>query len=166
MANLIILAGVPGCGKSTWAKQFFDLKYVVISSDAIRVRLLGSQSSEVAHSPEKKAENNAKVFNEFHQVIERNLTNNVDTIADATNLNRFARQKLIDIAERVKSVDIQLVLFKNVLEATARNAERPDETRVPEEAMRYMVQKYYDTLAELPQERPHYASVTKVESYA
>lgn len=161
MPNLLILAGVPGSGKSTWAKKFFDLKYTVVSSDEIRKRLFGEDLS-VAHEPSVKASNNALVFDAFHKEITEDLNHGIDVIADATNLNRLARQKLLDIAKLTNATP-HLILFKNLLEATMRNAERPPETRVPKEAMDYMAAKYYDTLMDLVQEP--YATVTKVESF-
>lgn len=157
---LLILAGIPGCGKSTLAKTFFDLKYAVVSSDAIRLDLFSSLKG--AHQESKRKEYNARVFSIFHDLIRERLQHNVDVIADATNLNHFARTKLLDIADLCHA-EAHLVLFKNLNQALERNAARDDDKRVPEGAMAHMVDKYWDTLARLPQEAPNYTSITLIE---
>ena len=60
MAKLIILCGLPGCGKSTYAENYkavddaiFEGNTVIHSSDAIRKELFGDESSQ---------EDNARVF--------------------------------------------------------------------------------------------------------
>lgn len=40
MANLILMCGVPGSGKSTWAKQHLKPSDVYISRDEIRFSLV------------------------------------------------------------------------------------------------------------------------------
>lgn len=165
MPNLIVLAGVPGSGKSTWAHSIFDLKYSIVSSDTIRTRLYGSL--KVAHEGANpgKAEsspNNKEVFDIFHREVEEKLRHGVDVIADATHLSRKSRQRMLEIAWKT-SAKAHLVIFKNLLEADFRNASRDDDARVPAEVMRHMEWKFYDTLAEHMQEP--WDSVMKVEGF-
>jgi predicted kinase len=47
VSKLIIMAGIPGTGKSTWAHRFFDPASIV-SSDAIRVEI--AKGGPVPHS--------------------------------------------------------------------------------------------------------------------
>jgi predicted kinase len=160
VTNLIILAGIPGCGKSTWARQFFDLKYKIVSTDEIRKRSFGSLKAAHADEGDRKQINNLHVFDAFHREIREALEHGVDVIADATNLTKSARTILLNIAEAT-GAQAHLVLFKNLFEATTRNAARDEDAQVPADVMDHMVGKYWNTLAEIVQES--YASVTKIE---
>lgn len=154
MRNLIILAGIPGCGKSTWAENMLG-SYVILSTDSIRKRLAGSLT-------EAHAQNlNSQVFREFYALIEEYLKNGWSVVADATNLTRKSRQDLVNIAN-LTGANAHLVLFKNVQQAIDRNMAREEDRVVPEDVMEKMVGKYRDTLAELPQEQ--YVSITRIES--
>lgn len=154
MPNLVLLAGVPGTGKSTWARTFFDLKYAIVSSDEIRKRLAGSLRE--AH------DKTIKPWDVFYQRIEECLTHGVDVVADATFLTRRHREQAREIAEKTHA-RLQLVMFKNWLTADSRNRARDEDTRVPDEAMAGMMNLYWDTLAEIAQE--HYETVTMIEAF-
>lgn len=154
MTNLIVLAGVPGSGKSTWAKQYFDLKYSIVSSDAIRKEF--SKTLKDAH------QQGVKPWDEFYKRIYERLTHSVDTVADATFLTTRHREKVLKLAADTGAKP-HLVLFKNVLQASTRNARRDEDARVPENVMGDMMRLYWDTLARIPQEP--WESVLKVESY-
>lgn len=155
MANLIVLAGVPGSGKSTWARQFLDLKYAIVSSDKIRKELAGTLKA--AHS------DGVKPWDEFYARIANRLGHEVDVVADATFLTRKHRQRVLEVAW-CAGARAHIVLFKNVLQASVRNAKRDDDERVPDKVMSDMMQLYYDSLLEIEQEP--WDSVTKVESFA
>lgn len=154
MANLILLIGVPGCGKSTWAKTFFDLHYAVVSSDEIRKELAGSLRE--AHQEK------VKPWDLFYDRIEDRLKHNVDTIADATFLTKGHRLRAREVADRCNA-DCHVVLFKNWHVATLRNEERDEDAKVPDYVMDDMHRLYMDTLAQLVQE--DYATVTKIEAF-
>lgn len=160
MSNLILLAGVPGSGKSSFAESFFP-RHSIVSSDDIRLRLF--ITLDIANQREQAADNNRLVFTVFHDTIASKLDKDKDVVADATFLTRKSREKVSAIAERFNAL-IHLILFKNVLQADMRNSRRDADKFVPESAMKRMMDNYYNTLAELPQET--YASVTKIESYA
>jgi len=131
MTKLLLLAGVPGAGKTTWAHSLFPLKYTVIG-------------------PSEKPR------------LEDLLNHNVDTIIDgAAGLSRVYRRELLETCEKF-GAEPHLVLFKNVLEATTRNASQ-GEDGWSENMMEIAMDMYYDTLAEVVQEP--WKSVTKVESY-
>jgi predicted kinase len=162
MTNLLILAGVPGSGKSTWAKRFFDLKYNIVNPDKIRIKLYGSLRA--AHEPSIREQANIRVFDEFHNSIIESLQHNVDVIADATNLNVKARARLSQIAKE-NGAACHLILFTNAGQAVERNLQRDPDQIVPEQAMEYMFDKYWDTLDRVMHvERDNYDSITKVAS--
>lgn len=127
MANLYVLAGIPGSGKSTWAKQFLPHANVV-SSDALRIELLGKVYDQ---------SKNQIVFDEFHKRIEEGLRGYgaYDVVADATSLTRQSRERLIGIARKTNS-RVLLVLFTNYGEAFLRNSKREaDKGLVPDDVM-------------------------------
>jgi predicted kinase len=119
--------GVPGCGKSTWAENNAE-GAVIVSSDAIQ--------GPGPYNPS----DNTRVFETFHSRIERALGDGKDVIADATNVEVFARAKLRRIA-RDCDAKTRLVVFDNLIQAVARN-DRRDETRVPDDAMKRMLMLY------------------------
>lgn len=154
MSNLIVLAGIPGSGKSTWARQFLDLKYRIISSDEIRKGLAGSLRT--AHSE------GIKPWDEFYRQIEVALNHSVDVVADATFLTRRHRQEALTVGQRCFA-KTHLIVFKNLLQAIERNAARDEDDRVPKEVMDDMTTLYYNTLHDIDAEP--WNSVTKVESF-
>ena len=157
MTNLVILAGLPGSGKSTWAEEMFGYKYKIVSSDKIRIRGVGSLRD--AHD--------TKPFNPwpvFYQEITDALRCSVDVVADATFLTTKHRNRIREVAASIPGVKTTLVLFENLFEAMCRNDARPDETRVPAEVMSGMNDLYRETLVCLVQER--YDRVMRISSYS
>ena len=160
MSNLIVLAGMPGCGKSTWAKEMFDLKYTIICPDNMRERLYGSVAA--AHKPDVIAKANTRVWKQTHWELEEGLAHNICCVVDATNLWRPGRLKLLEIGWTNKA-RCHLVLFKNIVDAIDRNLTRNDEKRVPTADMERMSESYYDTLSEI--EAESWDSILQIESY-
>ena len=46
MQKLIVMVGVPGSGKSTYAKNTFSKTAEILSSDALRKELLGNENDQ------------------------------------------------------------------------------------------------------------------------
>lgn len=86
MQTLKILAGIPGSGKTTWAREMIDDDTIWLSSDSIRAELFGSEEDQ---------SNNGLVFNEMFKRTVAALSNGKDAIYDATNLNSKRRENLI-----------------------------------------------------------------------
>lgn len=88
MAKLIILVGLPGSGKSTYAKSIMDpegqLQYC--SSDKIREELYGDEN--IQGDPNK-------VFRVLHNKVKNLLDRGYDVIYDATNVTRKNRRSII-----------------------------------------------------------------------
>lgn len=145
MSTLIITCGMPGCGKSTWAALQDNV--TVVSSDAIRQDLTGDITDQ---------RRNGEVFDIFHQGISDCLAHSRTVIADSTALDKFARDKLRQIADERGAVLI-LALWANPLEAISRNADR--ERMVPEDVMRRMADKLAATILSLDDEQYLYDQV-------
>ena len=85
MNNLIMLIGLPASGKTSYAqemKKTYGEELEIISSDAIRKELFGS---------EEEQRYNEKVFNEIFHRTKKSILKNKITIIDATNLSRKRR---------------------------------------------------------------------------
>lgn len=96
MAKLIILCGLPGSGKSSYAENYKavdDAIYndftIIHSSDAIREELFGDAGSQ---------EDNAKVFELMRKRTQEDLKAGKTVIYDATNITRKARKSAIACA--------------------------------------------------------------------
>lgn len=87
--KFIMLIGLPGSGKSTWAEKYIkeNSNTLIISSDKIRKELFNDENSQ---------EDNNRVFYEMEIRTLQNLNNGVDVIYDATNVVRKRRKVLLD----------------------------------------------------------------------
>jgi len=78
MSKLIMLIGLPACGKSTTAKRIsLETGAIIHSSDELRLELFGDYNS---------FDKNAELFKELHSRILSDLECENDCIYDATNL--------------------------------------------------------------------------------
>lgn len=136
MAELIILAGLPASGKSTWAKEYRDAltgkdkEYTyIISTDEIRKGLWGDESDQ---------QNGKLVFDVAYQQIEfwLRVSYTDAVIFDATNLHRRNRKDLIK-KFRPYADSIKLVWFDTpYIKCLERNSMR--ERHVPTEVIQRM----------------------------
>ena len=96
MAKLIILCGLPGSGKSSYAENYKAVDdaickdfTVIHSSDAIRQELFGDAGSQ---------EDNGRVFELMRKRTQEDLKAGKTVIYDATNVTRKARKSAIACA--------------------------------------------------------------------
>lgn len=160
MTKLIALAGMPGSGKTTWAKRFFPLE--IISADEIRIEQYGSLRA--AHDdPEKSAERNKYVFDVFHGRLTMNLLSGASVVADETALTVLSRENLRRVAA-FAGAEPHLFVFENDIQAFERNRKREPDLIVPEEVMDRMHRQYKTFIEDLRDgEFDKWASVTFVE---
>lgn len=120
--KFIMLCGIPGCGKSTWAKTHKDeLNAVIHSSDAIREELgdVNDQSK------------NTDVFQILHSRIKDDLSAGKNVVYDATNLHRRRRIHFLQNELRYIHCEKVCILFATPYElCLARNYTR--DRQVPE----------------------------------
>ena len=91
--RLLMLAGLPGSGKTTLAKNIVDIHpSIVIESDQIRKTLFTE--------PQYTREEHGKVFNLCHRLLDYYLEQNYPVIFDATNTTHRSRRGVLEIAEK------------------------------------------------------------------
>ncbi len=84
--KLYIMIGIPGSGKSTYAKMAFP-NAIYVSRDEIRFNLVAEDEEYFSKEEE--------VFDEFIDTINLGLAFGNDVVADATHLNPKSRLKLL-----------------------------------------------------------------------
>lgn len=129
MNMLVVMCGIPGSGKSTYAKKLIEMhpdwKYV--SRDEVRYEYITDQAHYFDHENE--------VYKEFCNRIDMHLLNGCTVIADATHLNKASRDKLL--RSLTAPIDKKVVIVVNTAFTICmeRNAVREGITRVPDQSM-------------------------------
>lgn len=122
---LYVMVGLPGSGKSTYAKT---LGCPIVSSDAVRAELYGNESIQgSAH----------EVFNIVHKRINDYLREGKSCVYDATNLSIKNRNPWPNIPECRK---VAIVVDTPYAQCLERNATR--KRKVPENVIARMAKKF------------------------
>ena len=132
--TLYILIGVPGCGKSTWAKKHFEKNVgVCVSSDTIR-KVIFRNENDQSHNPE--------VFKIAHHVIKQWLNSDDDVVFDATNIHKRYREQLIKevLFEVNKPVRFVAIYFDTPIETCIARQELRDR-KVPAKVIQKMARQ-------------------------
>lgn len=96
MNTIHMLVGIPGSGKSHYAKQLCKQeRAVLVATDAIRERLFGSETRQ---------KNTYLVFDEAFAEIEQALSSGRNVVFDATNV---ARDRRIQFLKRFRDVPVE-----------------------------------------------------------
>jgi protein phosphatase len=112
--SLVVLIGVSGSGKSTFAERHFR-STEILSSDAFR--------AIVADDPADQRASRA-AFELLHLAARRRLERRRLTVVDATNVTRLARGELLSIARAARRPAVAIVLDPPFEICLARNAAR------------------------------------------
>ncbi|MGB3138780.1 MAG: AAA family ATPase [Nodosilinea sp.] len=106
---MLILVGIPGSGKSTWAKQFIasNCGYWIVSTDNIRARLYGSEA--VQGDWRQIWQQVIAQWQQGNEAIRRQEIKGV--IYDATNARRRHRREAIAAARQIGFAPIALGWF-------------------------------------------------------
>ncbi len=114
--SLVVLVGISGSGKSTFAAQHFG-RYEVISSDFCRGLVADDENDQEATKD---------AFDVLGYIVGKRLERGRLTVVDATNVQPNARRHLLGIAKEHDVLPVAIVLDVPDGAAIARNADRPD----------------------------------------
>ncbi|WP_248961258.1 polynucleotide kinase-phosphatase [Sphaerisporangium perillae] len=114
--SLVLLVGVSGSGKSTFAREHF-LPTQVISSDFCRGLVADDENDQEA-TPD--------AFDVLHYIVGTRLRRGLFTVVDATNVQWEARKKLVELGKSHDVLVEAIVLDVPEDVAVARNALRPE----------------------------------------
>ena len=150
---MVLLIGIAASGKSTFAHRHFA-PTEVLSSDALRAVITDDPHAQAATED---------AFDLLHRILAMRLRRGRLTVVDATNVEGWAREQLLDVARRHRRPAVAIVLDLPLEVALARNLARA-EPRPPAAAVRRQHRWLTDTLPQLPSEG--YASVHHLRSAA
>ncbi len=138
---LVLLVGVAGSGKSTFARHHFAATEI-LSSDALRAVITDDESGQGATDD---------AFDLLHRILAMRLLRGRLTVVDATNVEEWARAELIAAARRHRRQAVAIVLDLPLTVALERNASRPA-PRPPPAALRRQHRWLSDSLSSLEDE--------------
>ena len=114
--SLVVLVGVSGSGKSTFAATHFG-PFETVSSDFCRGLVSNDETSQEA---------TADAFDVLAYIVAKRLDAGLLTVVDATNVQPHARKSLVDLARAHDVLPVALVLDVGEDVCLARNAERAE----------------------------------------
>lgn len=138
--KLIILSGVAGSGKSTYAKEKLlsecGESCAIVSRDEVRFSMVSEDEGYFS-----KEDN---VFSEWIEQIKKSLLTNEYTIADATHITRGSRDKLFKaLSSSLEGVDIIAYVILNDLDTIlTQNEQRTGRAYVPPTVIKNMFHSF------------------------
>jgi predicted kinase len=123
-----MLIGLPGSGKSTYAKKYLlNDNTVYLASDDLRIEMFGFEDQT----------HNEELFNKMNKRCKEALQNGKDVIYDATNLARKRRKHFISTV--CKGFDVDAILFCCPIDIIqARNITR-EERHLPDDKLEQLI---------------------------
>ena len=114
--SLVVLIGVSGSGKSSFAKKYFK-RTEILSSDECRALVSDDENSQTATND---------AFDVLYYIAGKRLKSGLLTVIDATNVQKESRKGLIDLARTYHCLPVAIVLDLPEEICVERNKSRPD----------------------------------------
>ncbi|MEZ4909231.1 MAG: polynucleotide kinase-phosphatase [Saprospiraceae bacterium] len=114
--SLVVLIGVSGSGKSSFAKKHFK-RTEILSSDECRALVSDDEDSQ-------SATNDA--FDVLYYIAGKRLKSGLLTVIDATNVQKESRKGLIELGRTYHCLPVAIVLDLPMKVCEERNQSRPD----------------------------------------
>lgn len=138
--SLVLLVGVSGSGKSTFARTHFR-PTEILSSDACRALLSDDEADQSATTD---------AFALLRWIAAKRLARGKLAVIDATNVQEWARAQFVELA-REANVPVVAIVF-DLPDAIARERNLSRDRSVPGEVIEQQAQDLRDHLATLPNE--------------
>ena len=114
--SLVVLIGISGSGKSSFATKHFK-KTEVLSSDGCRALVSDDENNQAATND---------AFDVLYYVAGKRLKNGLLTVVDATNVQKESRKGLLELARAYHSLPVAIVFDLPEKVCKERNQNRPD----------------------------------------
>jgi protein phosphatase len=114
--SLVVLIGVSGSGKSSFARKLFK-RTEVLSSDECRAWVSDDENNQHATDD---------AFDVLYYIAGKRLKNGLLTVIDATNVQKESRKGLVELARNYHCLPVAIVLDLPDKVCEERNKERPD----------------------------------------
>jgi protein phosphatase len=148
--SLVVLVGVSGSGKSTFARKHFK-PTEVLSSDWCRGLVSDDENSQAA-TPD--------AFDVLHFIARKRLAAGKLTVVDATNVQAESRKPMVELAREFHCLPVAIVLDVPERVAHERNQARPDRSFGPH-VIRQQAQQLHRSLRGLQREGFRHVHVLK-----
>jgi len=146
--TLLVLCGPAGSGKSTFARRLIKghkkqgfRSTMIISSDTCRALVCDDETNQQV---------NRDGFDLFYYIINKRMLQGRFTIADSTALQGWARQRLLDMAQRHNYYTC-IIVFDVPLEKSVKQ-DKQRERIVGEDVIAYHTNLMQQVLQTLPEE--------------
>ena len=148
--SIVVLVGVSGSGKSTFARKHFK-PTEILSSDYCRGLVSDDENSQAATKD---------AFELLHFIARKRLAAGKLTVVDATNVQPESRKPLVEIAREFHCLPVAIVLDLAERIAHDRNKTRPDRDFGPH-VIRQQAQQLHRSLRGLEREGFRHVHVLK-----
>lgn len=138
--SLVVLIGVAGSGKSTFARRHFS-DTEVVGSDRARALVADDEGDQTA---------TADAFEVVHLLTGKRLMRGRLTVVDATSVERDARAPLVALAKRANLQRVAIVIDPPLNDCLDRNAAR--DRVVPEDTLHAQWTELHRTVGGLAKE--------------